>query len=113
MLARAVDGRIAGPHRRLRPRDGSTLDVSLDATQARVAIPQQLTKAAGAPMRLTARLSGAGRSTYRFDATVDLTGADLRPGGVLDKPPGKPMSLAARGTLQRGPRPVSRSTPGP
>lgn len=102
MLARAVGGRIAGPLSLSARGSGTTLDVSLDATRAQVAIPHQLAKAAGAPMQLVARLSGAGRSTYRFDASVDLSGTDLRPGGLLNKPPGKPMSLAARGSLQRG-----------
>jgi AsmA protein len=102
MLARAVGGRISGPLSVSARGSGTTLDLSLDATPAQVRIPHQLTKAAGAAMQAVARLSGAGRSTSRFDATVDLSGADLRPGGVLNKPPGKPMSLAARGSLQRG-----------
>jgi AsmA protein len=103
MLARAVGGRIAGPLSLSAHGSGTSLDVALDATRAQVAIPHQLAKATGAPMQLVARLSGAGRSTYRFDGSVDLSGADLRPGRLLNKPPGKPMSLAARGSLQRGP----------
>src|SRR5262249_1984745 len=44
----------------------------------------------------------AGRNTYLFDADLDLAGADLRPGMLLDKPPGKPMALALRGSASRG-----------
>ena len=102
MLAKAVGGRIAGPLSLSAHGSGATLDLSLDATRAQVAIPHQLTKAAGMPMQLVAKLSAAGRSTTHFDGSVDLSGTDLRPGGLLNKPPSKPMSLAARGSLQRG-----------
>jgi AsmA protein len=76
--------------------------MTLDFTAARVAIPEQLTKAVGAPMKVDAQLRGQGRHTYRFDTTLQLSGVDLRPGMVFDKPPGKTLDIEARGTLQRG-----------
>src|SRR5262249_62367057 len=79
-----------------------TLDMTLDFTPVRLAIPQQLMKAAGAPMTLVTHLRGAGKNTYRFDADLDLAGADLRPGQLLDKPPGRPTAPALKGSASRG-----------
>jgi AsmA protein len=76
--------------------------VTLDFTPVRLAVPQQLAKAAGAPMTLVTHLRGAGKNTYRFDADLDLGGADLRPGQLLDKPPGRPMTLSLKGSASRG-----------
>jgi AsmA protein len=105
-LRRALKGRVAGPiglHVRASGTQAApALAMTLDFTPVRLAIPQQLTKAAGAPMKVEAQLRGAGRNTYRFDTTAQLSGADLRPGMVLDKPPGKTLDLAAQGTVQRG-----------
>lgn len=105
-LARALKGQAAGPLglsiRGAGTEAAPTLDVSLDFTPVRLDIPQQLSKSAGAPMRLMASVRGAGKRTYRFDAELDLAGADLRPGQLLDKPPGKPMALSAKGTMSRG-----------
>ena len=105
-VARAVRGQIAGPIglnvRGSGTQTAPTLDVTLDFTPVRLAVPQQLMKAAGAPMTLVTHLHGAGRNTYLFDADLDLAGADLRPGMLLDKPPGKPMALALKGSASRG-----------
>jgi AsmA protein len=105
-LARALKGEVSGPIG-LRVNASGTqaapaLALTLDFTPVRMAIPEQLAKAAGAPMQLVAQVRGAGRNTYRFETDAQLSGVDLRPGMLLDKPPGKPLQLTARGTLQRG-----------
>jgi AsmA protein len=105
-LARALKGEVSGPIG-LRVNASGTqaapaLALTLDFTPVQIAIPEQLAKAAGAPMKLVAQLRGAGRKTYRFDADAQLSGVDLRPGMLLNKPPGKQLQLTARGTLQRG-----------
>jgi AsmA protein len=53
-------------------------------------------------MRLTARLTGAAASggALRFDAKTDLTGVDMRPGLLLDKPPGQRFTVDTAGTYQ-------------
>ena len=53
-------------------------------------------------MTLVTHLRGAGKNAYRFDADLDLAGADLRPGMLLDKPPGRPMALSLKGSASRG-----------
>jgi AsmA protein len=105
-LAKALKGQAAGPVgltiRGSGTQAAPTLDVTLDFTPVRLAVPEQLSKAAGAPMMLVTHLRGAGRNAYRFDADLDLAGADLRPGMLLDKPPGRPMALSLKGTASRG-----------
>jgi AsmA protein len=49
-------------------------------------------------MNLVAHLGGSGGGKLRFDAQADLTGADLRPGESLNKPPGEPLKIAFSGT---------------
>ncbi len=105
-LARALKGQVAGPIG-LTVRGAGTpaapsVDVALDFTPVRLAIPEQLSKAVGAPMTLVTHLRGAGKSAYRFDVDLDLVGADLRPGQLLDKPPGKTMALSLKGSASRG-----------
>ncbi|HUM13867.1 MAG TPA: AsmA-like C-terminal region-containing protein [Myxococcaceae bacterium] len=105
-LAKALGGQVAGPIgltiRGAGTQAAPMLAISLDFSPVRLAIPQQLTKAAGAPMTLVTHLRGAGKNSYRFDADLDLGGADLRPGQLLDKPPGKPMVLSLKGNASRG-----------
>jgi AsmA protein len=105
-LAKALKGQAAGPIgltiRGSGTQAAPTLAVMLDFTPVRLAVPQQLSKAAGAPMKLVTNLRGAGKNTYRFDADLDLAGADLRPGQLLDKPPGRPMALSLKGSASRG-----------
>jgi AsmA protein len=74
--------------------------VDVDLTPVRLRVPLQLAKEAGAPMRLTANLSGAAASggSMRFDADADLRGVDLRPGFLLNKGPGQRMAVSAKGT---------------
>ncbi|HVP61857.1 MAG TPA: AsmA-like C-terminal region-containing protein [Myxococcaceae bacterium] len=105
-LAKALKGQAAGPIgltiRGAGTQAAPTLDLTLDFTPVRLAIPEQLTKAAGAPMTAVTHLQGAGKATYRFHADLDFAGADLRPGQLLDKPPGKPMALSLEGSASRG-----------
>jgi AsmA protein len=104
-LHKLLGGEVAGPAG-LRVRASGTeaapsLQVELDLTPLRLAIPSQLTKAAGAPMRVTARLhGGAGDGALRFSADAELSGADLRPGGSLNKPPGQPFEIRFVGTYK-------------
>jgi AsmA protein len=78
-----------------------TAEIRVDLTPVRLVVPQQLAKAAGAPMTLIVRADAAqGGGSVRFDATLDLAGADLRPGGALAKKPGDPMSLRATGAYR-------------
>ena len=79
------------------------LELRVDLTPVKVAIPDQMTKVAGAPMTLVAHAKGAaaGRGPLRFDAKLDLAGADLRPGDSLDKKPGDRLDLALEGTRKR------------
>jgi AsmA protein len=105
-LAKALKGQVAGPIgltvRGAGTQAAPSLDLALDFTPVRLAIPEQLSKAAGAPMTLVTHLRGAGKGAYRFDADLDLAGADLRPGQLLDKPPGKTMALSLKGSASRG-----------
>ena len=105
-VAKAVRGQVAGPIgltvRGSGTQAAPTLAITLDFTPVRLAIPEQLMKAAGAPMSLVTNLHGAGKNSYRFDANLDLAGADLRPGQLLDKPPGRPMALSVKGMANRG-----------
>jgi AsmA protein len=66
----------------------------------KVHVPEQMAKAAGAPLTLVAHAKGAatGNGPLRFDARVDLSGVDLRPGESLDKKPGDPLDLTIEGT---------------
>ena len=101
-LERQLKGQIAGPIG-LEVRGAGTeasqaIEVKLDLTPVRLAIPQMLSKAAGKTMTLLAQLRGAPAGTLRFDLQADLAGIDLRPGESLDKPPGEPLALSVSGT---------------
>jgi AsmA protein len=76
------------------------LELRVDLTPVKMNVPDQMTKAAGAPMTLVAHAKGAAASggPLRFDAKLDLSGADLRPGESLDKKPGDRLDLAVEGT---------------
>lgn len=86
------------------------VEIALNLTPVRLQVPLQLTKAAGAPMTFTARVAGAAVSggALGFNVNGDLTGADLRPGLLLDKAPGQKLDLAAKGTYRpaRGAQPT-------
>lgn len=80
---------------------GATQSIVLrvDLGPVRLAVPQQLTKAAGAPATLVVRADASkGGEAIRYDAALDLRGVDLRPGGTLAKGPGDPLSVNAAGS---------------
>ncbi|HET9452209.1 MAG TPA: AsmA-like C-terminal region-containing protein, partial [Aggregicoccus sp.] len=103
-LRKQLAGQVAGPVGLSVKGSGTqaaqALTVDVDLTPVRLRIPLQLAKEAGAPMRLSADLTGAAASggSLRFDARADLRGADLRPGLLLNKAPGQRMDVTARGT---------------
>src|SRR5436190_3409632 len=76
------------------------LELRVDLTPVRVTVPEQMAKAAGAPMTLVAHAKGAAANNgpIRFDAKLDLVGVDLRPGQSLDKKPGGRLDLSVEGT---------------
>ena len=76
------------------------LELRVDLTPVRVTVPEQMAKAAGAPMILVAHAKGAAANNgpIRFDAKLDLAGVDLRPGQSLDKKPGGRLDLSVEGT---------------
>lgn len=105
-LRKSLANQVAGPIG-LVVRGGGTqqaqaLTADVDLTPVRLRIPEQLSKEAGAPMRLTARLTGAAASgrALRFDAKTDLGGVDMRPGLLLDKRPGQTFTVDTAGTYQ-------------
>jgi AsmA protein len=78
------------------------LELRVDLGPVRLEVPHQLAKAAGAPMALVARADAAqGGGQVRFDAALDLAGADLRPGGTLAKKPGDPLSVKLAGAYRK------------
>jgi AsmA protein len=81
-------------------KDAQSLDLTVDLTPVRLAIPAQLAKAAGATMTLTASVRGAAASNgpVKFNLKADLAGVDLRPGESLDKAPAQRLDLAISGT---------------
>ncbi|WP_242354977.1 MULTISPECIES: AsmA-like C-terminal region-containing protein [unclassified Anaeromyxobacter] len=79
-----------------------TAEMRVDLTPVRLVVPAQLAKAAGAPMTLVVRADAAqSGGRVRFDAALDLAGADLRPGGTLAKKPGDPLSARAAGAYRQ------------
>ena len=101
-LRKQLKGQVAGPIGLVLRGSGSqasqTIELKVDLTPVRLAIPEMLAKAAGAPMTATAHLGGAPAGAARFDFEADLTGVDLRPGRSLNKAPGQPLDLALSGT---------------
>ena len=78
------------------------LDLRLDLTPVRLEVPHQLQKAVGGPLIVTASAAadeGGGR--VRFEASADLGGVDLRPGGAVAKKPGDPLAVKLTGTYRR------------
>ena len=63
-------------------------------------VPDQLTKAAGAPASLVARIDAVGGGRARFDAALDLAGVDLRPGETLAKKPGDVLRVSVAGSYR-------------
>lgn len=81
--------------------EAQTLVLRVDLGPVRLAVPAQLTKAAGAPATLVVRADAAkGGEAIRYDAALDLAGVDLRPGGTVAKKPGDPLTVNAAGTYR-------------
>ncbi|MFP2925406.1 AsmA family protein [Pyxidicoccus sp. 3LG] len=103
-LRKQLNGMIAGPIGLAVRGSGSgesqALNVDVDLTPVRLRVPAQLTKDAGATMKLTANVTGAAASggALRFNADANLDGVDLRPGLLVDKAPGQRMQVSAAGT---------------
>jgi AsmA protein len=105
-LRRKLGGMVAGPIgltlRGSGTAEAQALDLAVDLTPVRLDVPDELAKAAGAPLKLAARAEVAGGGDrVKLDATLDLAGADLRPGGTLAKPPGQPLLVRFAGALRR------------
>ena len=82
--------------------EAQAAELRVDLTPVRLVVPAQLAKAAGAPLLLVAHAAvsqGGGR--VGFDASADLAGVDLRPGGSVAKGPGDPLSVKASGTTRQ------------
>src|SRR5438309_1699327 len=101
-LSKQLGGQIAGPIGILVQAAGTqaaqALEMRVDFTPVKIDLPRTMRKAAGASMALVAHLKGAGKDKLAFDANLDLSGADLRPGQSLNKAPGQKLALSAKGT---------------
>ncbi|TMB37854.1 MAG: AsmA family protein [Deltaproteobacteria bacterium] len=111
-LRKSLKGQISGPIGLLVHASGTqasaALELSVDLTPVKLAVPDTLSKAAGAPMMLLAHARGAGGGKLAFDTKLDLAGVDLRPGESLNKAPGQRLELTVQGT-----RSVSGSSDNP
>jgi AsmA protein len=103
-LRKQVAGRVSGPLgftvRGAGGADAQTLELRVDLGPVRLAIPDAAVKAPGAPLLLVARARTSGGAAVSFDASVDASGVDLRPGGSAKKP-GDPLSAKATGSWRR------------
>jgi len=101
-LKKQLKGQVAGPIgislRGSGTEASSAIELKVDLTPVRLAIPDTLAKAPGAPMTLSAHLSGDPAGAARFNLQADLAGVDLRPGRELNKAPGQPLDIALSGT---------------
>src|SRR3954468_6497124 len=111
-LRKSLKGQISGPIGLLVHASGTqasaALELSVDLTPVKLAMPDTLSKAAGAPMTLLAHARGAGGGKLAFDTKLDLAGVDLRPGESLNKAPGQRLEVTVQGT-----RSVSGSSDNP
>src|SRR3954470_179493 len=103
-LRKQLGGMLAGPIGLSVKASGSeasqALELRLDFTPVKVTVPDQMAKAAGAPMTVVAHVKGAAAAggPLKFDAKLDLAGADLRPGQSIDKKPGDRLDVSLDGT---------------
>src|SRR3954471_1849538 len=103
-LKKQLGGMLAGPIGLSLQASGTqaaqALELRVDLTPVKVTVPEQMAKAAGAPMTLVAHAKGAAASggPLKFDAKLDLAGVDLRPGKSVDKKPGDRLDLSIEGT---------------
>ncbi|HXN54996.1 MAG TPA: AsmA-like C-terminal region-containing protein [Myxococcales bacterium] len=100
-LAKSLQGQVRGPIGVSLQAAGTAgaqeLELKIDLTPVKLAIPESLSKAAGAAMALTARLQGASGGAAKFQVKADLSGVDLRQGGSIDKAPGDRLELVLSG----------------
>jgi AsmA protein len=105
---RPVAAKVAGPiHLSIRgsgSQESQAISLDADFKDVKLQVPNQISKAAGAPMRLSAQLRGKGAQEkgLGFSIRGDLSGADLRPGGTWAKAPGQKLSLDAEGAATLG-----------
>jgi AsmA protein len=101
-LSKQLGGQIAGPIEILLhaagTQGGQALEMRVDFTPVKIDLPRTMTKAAGATMMMVAHVRGAEKDKLAFDANLDLSGTDLRPGQSLNKAPGQKLALSAKGT---------------
>lgn len=103
-LRKLLNGEIAGPVgislHAAGGKEAQALELKIDLTPVRLAVPKALTKTAGAAMTLTAHVRGAAATggPLRFDLQAELRGVDLRPGGSLNKAPDEALDLLVQGT---------------
>ena len=103
-LRKSLGNMLAGPIgltvRASGTQAAQALELRVDLTPVKLNVPEQMAKAAGAPMTLVAHAKGAAANNgpIRFDAKLDLAGVDLRPGQSLDKKPGDRLDLSLEGT---------------
>ena len=113
-LRKQLGGMLAGPIGVSVKASGSeaaqALELRVDLTPVKVTVPDQMAKAAGAPMTLVAHVKGAAAAggPLKFDARLNLAGADLRPGQSIDKKPGDRLDVSLDGT-----RTASKSSTNP
>jgi len=103
-LKKQLGGEVAGPIglavRASGSQSAQSVMAELDFTPVRLNFPDQLSKPAGTPMKITAHLKGGSNGALRFDTVADLLGVDLRPGGNVNKAPGAPLRIEASGTYK-------------
>jgi AsmA protein len=101
-LSKQLGGEVSGPIGVTVQASGTqaapALELRVDFTPVKLALPGTMAKAAGAPMSLVAHAKGAQGNKLGFDARFDLAGVDLRPGQSLAKAPGQRLELALSGT---------------
>lgn len=103
-LKKSLGGEVSGPVglsvRGSGGKEAQAVELRLDLTPVRLALPRVLAKAAGGAMTLVARVRGAaaGNGPVKFDLAADLAGVDLRPGESVDKAPGQRLDLSVSGT---------------
>ena len=106
-LKKQLKGQIAGPIGITVRGSGSqaaqNVELKIDLTPVRLNVPLQLTKAAGATATVVAHAKGSATGgELAFDAKIDLSGVDLRPGQAVNKAPGQPLEIALDGTKSGG-----------
>ncbi|MGQ0508026.1 MAG: AsmA family protein [Myxococcaceae bacterium] len=96
-LGGQVGGRVGATVLAAGTESNARIAIDVDLSGARLAVRDQLSKAAGTPMKLHADLAGAAEKALDFSFDADLSGVDLRPGGQVNKPPGQPLTLTGKG----------------